>query len=358
MIVALIPAHNEAGSIGRTLEGLTQQTRVPDRIVVIANGCTDDTADVARGFDGVTVLDLPALPHRKSEALNYGWDRFGRDADMVICLDADTFLPDNAVADWWRELEADTTLGGSSSKFTMQGTGLLTRLQKAEFSTWTDTALRRGSTHVLAGTGCAIRGTVLAAVAARDDRDGPWCYDSATEDFELTYRIRELGYRCQVSPTVRAYTDSMRTVRALWGQRMKWQVGTVEDLLRFGVNRLTLLDWWQQSFGMLNAALKLLLLVVIFGNWAVFGYVSIMWVWFLFPLLFVALEVKRAMRIPHRDWKDVAIAASFFPNEAFMWLRSGWFVKSWWDVAWSKVTGDKKDLWSAQYQAEGMKVAA
>ena len=137
---------------------------------------------------------------------------------------------------------------------------------------------------------------------------------------------------------------------------MKWQVGTVEDLLRFGVNRLTLLDWWQQAFGMLNAALKLLLLVVIFGNWAVFGYVSIMWVWFLFPLLFVALEVKRAMRIPHRDWKDVAIAASFFPNEAFMWLRSGWFVKSWWDVAWSKVTGDKKDRWSAQYQAERMAV--
>ena len=352
MIVALIPAHNEAGSIGRTLEGLTQQTRVPDRIVVIANGCTDDTADVARGFDGVTVLDLPALPHRKSEALNYGWDRFGRDADMVICLDADTFLPDNAVADWWSELEADPTLGGSSSKFTMQGSGLLVRLQKAESSAWTDIGLRRGSTRVLSGTGCALRGSVLRDVAARDDREGPWSYHSATEDFELTYRIREAGWACRVSPTVRAYTDSMRTVRALWGQRMKWQVGTVDDLLTFGVNRLTLLDWWGQAMGLFTAFIRILAVVVLAGYLTMLGGLTFVWWWFLLPLLIVALDVKRSMRIPHRDWRDVLIAASFFPNEMFMWLRTGWFLRSWFDVLLSRVTGRRRDRWAAQYKAE------
>ena len=356
MIVALIPAHNEAGSIGRTLEGLTQQTRVPDRIIVIANGCTDDTADVARGFDGVTVLDLPALPHRKSEALNYGWGLFGRDADMVICLDADTFLPDNAVADWWSELEADPTLGGSSSKFTMQGSGLLVRLQKAESSAWTDIGLRRGSTRVLSGTGCALRGSVLRDMAARDDREGPWSYRSATEDFELTYRIREAGWACRVSPTVRAYTDSMRTVRALWGQRMKWQVGTVDDLLTFGVNRLTLLDWWGQAMGLFTAFIRILAVVVLAGYLLTFGGLTFVWWWFLLPLLVVALDVKRSMRIPHRDWRDVLIAASFFPNEMFMWLRTGWFLRSWFDVLLSRVTGRQRDRWAAQYKAERVEV--
>ena len=48
-IVALLPAHNEAESIGTTLRALAAQTRVPDRIIVICDNCTDATAEIARG---------------------------------------------------------------------------------------------------------------------------------------------------------------------------------------------------------------------------------------------------------------------------------------------------------------------
>jgi poly-beta-1,6-N-acetyl-D-glucosamine synthase len=327
------------------------QTRPADRVVVIPNGCTDDTAAIARRYP-VTVMELPKLAHRKSEALNRAWRVHGRDADVVVCLDADTELPPNAFAEWEAEMSADPLLGGSSSKFTMQAPDLLSRLQKAEFATWTQTSLDRGRTSVLAGTGCAISGEALREVAARDDREGPWCYHSATEDFELTYRIRELGYYCQVSPTVRAYTDSMKTIRSLWHQRLKWQVGTVEDLLHIGVNRLTLRDWSQQLMGLMNASLKALWLAVIAG-YAIIGQLELIWFWLLLPVLFVSLDIKRALRIPHRDWKDLALAASFFPNELFMWLRAGWFVRSWVDVALSKITNKQVDRWESQYVAEG-----
>ena len=240
-IVALVPAYNESASIGSTIQAVLDQERPADQVVVIPNGCTDDTAEVARRYP-VTVMELPQLEHRKSEALNRAWAQYAQDADMVVCIDADTWLPPHAFANWAQEFTDAPHLGGSSSKFTMQAPDLLSRLQKAEFATWTDTSLRRGTTHVLAGTGCAISGAALAAVAAREDREGPWCYTSATEDFELTYRLRELGYFCQVSPTVRAYTDSMKDLKSLWNQRLKWQVGTIEDLLSFGVNRLTLRD--------------------------------------------------------------------------------------------------------------------
>ncbi|WP_104117825.1 glycosyltransferase family 2 protein [Arthrobacter sp. B1805] len=352
MLVAFIPAYNEAASIAATIEAALAQTRPADRLVVVPNGCTDDTAAVARRYP-VTVMELPKLRHRKSEALNTAWLAYGQDADVVVCLDADTELPPNAFADWEHELAADATLGGSSSKFTMQAPDFLSRLQKAEFATWTDTSLRRGETSVLAGTGCGISGPALRAVAARDDRVGPWSYDSATEDFELTYRIREAGYRCHVSPTVRAYTDSMKDLRSLWQQRMKWQVGTVEDLLRIGVNRLTLRDWGQQAMGMVNAGLKALWVSVILGAVAL-GMFNLVWYWLLLPVLFIALDVKRALRIPHRDRVDLLIAASFFPNELFMWLRAGWFVRSWVDVLVSKITNRRADRWANQYAAEGV----
>lgn len=363
-VVVLVPAYNEAGSIADTIQALLLQERLPDQIVVIPNGCTDKTAEIARSFESIVVLELPKLEHKKSEALNTAWRAYARDADIVICLDADTILPPDAIGNWEQEFVASTStrprkkgvqalpLGGSSSKFTMPGTGFLTRLQRAEFARWTDTSLARGWTSVLAGTGCAISGEALRQVVSTTGREGPWSYESQVEDFELTYVIRQLGWRCHVSPTVRAYTDSMKTVRALWGQRMKWQVGTVEDLLVLGVNRLTLLDWWQQFTGLFMALIRLLWISVLTAQ-AVFGVLQFQLIWWvLVPVLFVSMELYNALRIPNRDKIDVWMACAIVPAEIFAWLRSAWFVKAWIDVLVSRVTGNRKDRWQLQYAAE------
>jgi len=350
-VIALIPAHNEAASIGATIEALLAQHRRPDQIVVIPNGCTDATATIAAGYP-VTVLELPRLEHRKSEALNTAWSLYARAADVVLCIDADTILPSNAVGDWVAEMQADPGLAGSSSKFTMRGPEFLVRLQRAEFAKWTDASLRRGWTSVLAGTACAIRGSVLKEMAARADRQGPWTYASAVEDFELTYRIRQAGYRCQVSPTVRAYTDAMRSLPALWGQRMKWQAGTVEDLLAFGLNRHTALDWWQQAQGLLAAAVRIAWIAVTILL-AVHGSLTYNPWWLLAPVLFIATDVKAALRIPHRDRADVLFAALLLPQEAFAWMRAAWFLTSWVDVLTTKITRGHKDRWATQYALEG-----
>ena len=109
------------------------------------------------------------------------------------------------------------------------------RLQKFEFSRWTDTALRRKNrwTSVLAGTACAIRAAALEEVVEREGWiEGPWTYESAVEDFYLTYCLRRMGYECRVSADVRAYTGAMLSLKTLWRQRLKWQVGTAQDLRR------------------------------------------------------------------------------------------------------------------------------
>lgn len=351
-ITVLVPAYNEASSIGATIEALLQQLRPADRIVVIPNGCTDHTAKVARTYP-VTVMELPKLAHRKSEALNRAWQIYGRDADIVICQDADTRLPENALRDWEAEMMAAEELGASSSKFTAQGDGFLGRLQKSEFSAWADICLQRGETRVVSGTGCALRGSVLREIADRDDREGPWSYRSQTEDFELTYRIRESGWKCWVSPTVRAYTDTMNDLKSLWNQRMKWQVGTVEDLLAFGCNRLTWRDWVVQAAGLGNVLVKLLT-VAITVIFALAGQLSLVWLWLLLPLLISAVEVKRALRIPHKDKWDVMLAASLVYVEFLSWFRAGLFVRSWIDTVVSKITKTTKDRWESQYVAEGV----
>jgi cellulose synthase/poly-beta-1,6-N-acetylglucosamine synthase-like glycosyltransferase len=230
------------------------------------------------------------------------------------------------------------------------GGNLLVRLQRAEFARWTMTGLRRGWTSVLAGTACAIRNSVLKEVAARQDRVGPWTYCSDVEDVELTYRIRQLGYRFHISPTARAYTDAMPTVKALWGQRMKWQAGTCEDLLRFGFNRLTALEWRQQAAGMLAALVRVAWLAFVLTALAL-RVLHLTLIWLLPTAAFIANDTRQSLLVPHRDKWDVLIALVLVPQEMFAWLRAGWFLASWWQV----LGGQTKDRWALQYRAESQR---
>jgi hypothetical protein len=85
----IIPAHNEAAVIARTLAPLAPLAAARQLEVIVAcNGCTDRTAAIARGFDGVTVLELGQSS--KAAALNAGdaaasqWPRLYLDADVQI----------------------------------------------------------------------------------------------------------------------------------------------------------------------------------------------------------------------------------------------------------------------------------
>ena len=47
-LTVLVPAHNERLTIAATLASLWGQTRPPERVIVVADNCDDDTADIAR----------------------------------------------------------------------------------------------------------------------------------------------------------------------------------------------------------------------------------------------------------------------------------------------------------------------
>ncbi len=96
MISVVVPAHNESLVIARTLgEWVNSPGFDEDEIdvVVVCNGCTDDTANIARRF-GPSVRVIESDVASKTYALNLG-DRGSRffpriyiDADIVISLDA------------------------------------------------------------------------------------------------------------------------------------------------------------------------------------------------------------------------------------------------------------------------------
>jgi poly-beta-1,6-N-acetyl-D-glucosamine synthase len=348
LIVALVPAHNEEEDIGPAIESLLAQTRQVDEIVVVPNGCTDRTAEIARSYP-VTVWELPRDPHKKAGVLNKAWHLFAKGADLVVCIDGDTRLPDFAVEHWEKEFEENPLTGGSSSQPVMTGNSVLSRIQRAEFAESATLSLRRGWCRVVSGTGCMFRNEALREASLIPGQEGPWTYLSVVEDYHLTFQLRKLGWLCVMSPTVHCFTGSMTTIRALWHQRIKWQSGTIGDLINFGFNRLNWREWMQQAFGLICVVFWILWLTYN-GSEAARGHLIPNWSWAFYPAIFSVVESIHAWRIHGRDWKDMVLAATLVKALAYTWISMAWILASWVII----LRGSTRDLWAAQYAAEGM----
>lgn len=101
-IGVVIPARDESATIGRCLasvEASAARVGIPVTVVVVADGCLDDTAAIARTFTGVQVVEV--------ESSNVGAARAAgslralrRGADWLACTDADSIVPPN-----WLEVQ-------------------------------------------------------------------------------------------------------------------------------------------------------------------------------------------------------------------------------------------------------------
>jgi glycosyltransferase involved in cell wall biosynthesis len=91
--LVLIPAYNEEAVLGATLAALNAALRARDRLVVVADRCTDATADIARAF-GADVLERPpeSEPGRAA-ARQAGLEHAqGLEWDAIVMIDADSIV--------------------------------------------------------------------------------------------------------------------------------------------------------------------------------------------------------------------------------------------------------------------------
>ena len=121
----IIPAHNEGAVIDRTLARLDPLVAAGTaEVIVVPNGCSDDTAERARAHAGVRVVEL--AEGSKAAALNAGdahatrWPR--------LYLDADIEAPPEALAQAVRALAGDGIYAARPAfRWDLQGAGPLVR---------------------------------------------------------------------------------------------------------------------------------------------------------------------------------------------------------------------------------------
>ncbi len=97
--VVLVPAHDEHLGIEQTVHQLRAQLGPTDRLLVVADNCTDATADLARKAGAEVIERQDKAQRGKGYAISFGVEHLGHaPPDVVVIVDADCVLSDGALA--------------------------------------------------------------------------------------------------------------------------------------------------------------------------------------------------------------------------------------------------------------------
>ncbi|WP_308936870.1 glycosyltransferase family 2 protein [Dietzia massiliensis] len=320
-ITVLIPAHNEEDRIAATLTSLQTQSDPPERIIVVADNCTDATPELARAA-GVEVFETKDNVHKKGGALNQALaellPELGEN-DCVMVMDADTVLDQGYLTAARRRFTDDRALMAVGGLFYgVDGAGLLGQFQRNEYTRYSrDTRRRRGRVFALTGTASVFRSRALRTVAASRGTRIPGragdVYDTAalTEDNELTLALKSLG-GLMVSPQeCTVVTEVMPTWKALWHQRLRWQRGALENLAAYGISPQATRYWFQQlGIGYGAIALSSYLLLILITALALDQ-----WVWYPFwGALGLLFMLERLVGVWRADLRAKLVAITLVPE--------------------------------------------
>ena len=341
-VTVLVPAHDEEAGIAATIEGLLAQEspewlRIAE-IVVVANNCTDRTAEIARRYP-VTVLEMERNPDKKAGALNHGWQQACRGADgvapgadLVLTMDADTVLQSDTVAAMAAEMRGNAVLGAVCARYwATPGRGLVWRLQRLEYARYDDLRDLRGwRVSVASGAAAMYRGAALEQVAAAREAGEPWDGASLIEDYALTLELKARGWRVSAARHAHVHTTPPGSFRELWQQRLRWGRGGMDECLKRGwspATRTDCLSYVLFAFSVFFRVLFLAMLTLMIVYDVPFRYALIG----LVPLAVMWLERVTSMwRLPERGWRDVALVAVVVVEDLYgFFLESCAVVASW-----------------------------
>ncbi|GAA2420487.1 glycosyltransferase [Actinomadura vinacea] len=223
----IVPAYNEEAGIAATIGSLLDTDYPgPVEVIVVDDGSTDRTAEIASSFTGIPGVRLIGKPNGgKPSALNTGIAHAR--ADIMVLVDGDTVFQRDTIGNLVAPM-ADPRVGAVSgnTKVANRG-GIIGRWQHIEYVIGFN--LDRRLFDVLQcmptvpGAIGAFRREALASVGGVPG-------DTLAEDTDLTMAVCRAGWRVVYEETALAWTEAPATLRQLWRQRYRWCYGTLQAM--------------------------------------------------------------------------------------------------------------------------------
>lgn len=229
-VAVLVPAHDEASIIVSTLGSIRAQLCEGDRLLVVADNCSDDTAALARAADAEVIERFDEQARGKGYALDFGVRHLSLDPpQVVIVVDADCQLGEGALTrlatcclDSGRPVQALYLMQAPVSA------GLKTRV--AEFA-WRVKNLVRPRGWARLGLPCQLMGTGMA-FAWRDLAVLELASGHLVEDLKMGLDLCRNGKPPLFCPNAQVTSWFPASDEGLGAQRRRWEHGHLGVLLK------------------------------------------------------------------------------------------------------------------------------
>ena len=229
----VIPAYNEEGYIGKCLESIAaEEARGSFSIetIVVNNASTDRTAEVARSFSFVRVVDEPRKGLVRARQTGYE----ASTGDLIANVDADTMLPEGWIKQVFEEFSSNPKLVALSGPYTYYDLSpvlnFFVRLfyGLGKITSFFNTLITRRSGTMLQGGNFILRRSALEQAGGFDLN-----FDFYGEDTAIAKQMRRLG-KVKFTFRLPMYTS---------GRRLQVE-GIFTMALKYGINFI-----WTVVFG-------------------------------------------------------------------------------------------------------------
>ncbi len=231
-LVVLVPAHDEETVLGATLAGLQNELRPRDRLLVIADNCSDRTAHIAREHQAEVLERKDDARRGKGYALSHGFDHLrSNPPDVVVVVDADCRVSPGALhhiaqrsLDTGRPVQAEYLLLPPPRPTPKSAVSALAVLVRNRVRPRGLRAL--GLPTHLTGSGMAFPFELFL--------QAPPTESDLVEDLRLGIEFARLGKPPLLSTAAHVLSELPERDAAALGQRRRWEHGQLGTMLRQG----------------------------------------------------------------------------------------------------------------------------
>ncbi len=240
MISILVPAHNEAKVIGRTVESLLllNYPKSKMELIVINDNSSDNSKEILENIKdrynnyNFTIINTDSLTggKGKSNALNIGYKV--SKGDFIAVYDADNTPDKNALRYLVQTIVMNDELGAVIGKFRTRNKNknLLTKFINIETLSfqWMSQAGRWQLFNLctIPGTNFILRRSIIEEIEGWDSK-------AIAEDTEISFRIYKLGYKIKLVPQSITWEQEPETVKVWIKQRTRWAKGNIYVLMKY-----------------------------------------------------------------------------------------------------------------------------
>lgn len=279
-LAILVPAHNESNGIVDTISSLQPQLKDGDRLIVVADNCSDDTAEIALKAGAEVHTRTDFSQRGKGYALDFGVRVLAAlPPEVVIVIDADCIVSADTIDRIARlSLHTGRPIQALSLMWARENSGPMKKI--AEFA-WLVKNLVRPLGYYRLGLPCQLMGTGMAfswaTISTVSLANG-----NLVEDLKLGMDLARVGNPPLFCPDALISSNFPMSKSGTKTQRTRWEHGHISTMLT-EVPTLLFSGMRQRNAGMIALGLDLcvpplalltLMVLILFAAAAMFAVVT------------------------------------------------------------------------------------